>query len=174
MGELRDWNEPDLSCVIIIRLAGSHTSSNYFRQRVLYLNCATREVFVFISNKQFQKYFKQLWLSSSCLSWICFAIPLTLIWGVLVAKKLKSLTINGKGTSSTKPFPHLWFTWYCYFSLCISNKGIKCLKQPLKNIRKFIYLLFKRCYQSKYFRSNFFIYKFFCSVFSLRRFCYVC
>lgn len=51
VGELTDWNEPDLSCVIIIRLAVARTSSNYFRQRVLYLNCALWEVFPFFSTE---------------------------------------------------------------------------------------------------------------------------
>lgn len=50
-GELTDWNEPDLSCVIIRHLAVAHTSSNYFRQRVLYLNCAPLEDFAFISTE---------------------------------------------------------------------------------------------------------------------------
>lgn len=51
VGELTDWNEPDLSCVIIRHLAVAHTSSNYFRQRVLYLNCAPLEDFAFISTE---------------------------------------------------------------------------------------------------------------------------
>lgn len=59
MGELTDWNEPDLSCVIIIRLAVAHTSSNYFRQRALYLNCAPLEVFAFISTEFILRAFQQ-------------------------------------------------------------------------------------------------------------------
>lgn len=48
VGELTDWNQPDLSCVIIIHLAVSDTSSNYFRQRMLYLHCAPQETLLFL------------------------------------------------------------------------------------------------------------------------------
>lgn len=46
-GELTDWNEPDLSCVIIIRLAVAHTSSNYFRQKGAIFKLCTTGSFCF-------------------------------------------------------------------------------------------------------------------------------
>lgn len=60
MGELTDWNEPDLSCVIIIRLAVAQTQvAIILDKRVLYLNCAPLEVFAFIPTEFIQGYVEQ-------------------------------------------------------------------------------------------------------------------
>lgn len=67
-----DWNEPDWSRVIITRRAVAHTTGNYFRQRVLYLNCAPMEVFIALISTEFTPcyvHFVQL-----CLQWIISAL----------------------------------------------------------------------------------------------------
>lgn len=147
VGDLTDWNESDLRCVIIINLAVAHTSSNYFKQWVLYLNSTLRKSeswkffpFHFCSSccvRCRNRHFMQLCLSltetmaitlaDKCSCWIWG--QLRTIWGQ------KAMYWNKKNEQQHPHFEPGLYTLLFPFPICFSVLFCYLLKKKKKKAK---------------------------------------